>query len=399
MHESTLTSPVTELHASMRRNFPELQIGLEQVQRKEIRGLPIVIAQASITRAAGFDDSGGSSSSSHTLVYYEAPDADFPRFSLRPMDLLFKAAAALGLQGLRFADHPEFSRQYVLLATEPLRTQAILHRKVRDWLLARPGMNIEAGGTGVMLYRSGSVLQAGEADAFARDAAELVDLLDRSRRMALARLDQPTELEELRAFATLLPASMGRAAEKRFLARRVTQEEMDAFLRQGPPRKIPKNIARACEFSFGMAGFGFFFLVGAVVVGVGGAVQRQWGAFILATIFLLVAAVMLYFFLPRFRREKRLLQSGQLAVAKILGVEPAGIEEDGQEIYTVRALYETGGQSRRVQCRAPGKAARRIAAEGKPARILYDPAHPEHILLVDALVNARGESAGLTMSL
>ena len=391
MHESTLSSPASELQASMRRNFRELHIELDNVQRKEIGGLPIVIAQASITRVAGFDNDGATSSSRHTVVYHEAPGAEFPRFGLRAMELLFKVAGVLGLQGLSFADQPEFSKQYFVLATQPLGARAILDRKVRDWLLAHPGMNIEAGSTGVLVYGSGSVLHGSEVEMFAREAAQLVGLLEQARRMAAGSPKQPNELDEARAFAKQLPASAGRSMEKDFHKRRVTQADIDAFLRQNPPRKIPKNIACYYEFAFGLAGMGFFFLVGAAVIGVGGTVQRQWGAFVLVTIFFLIAATMIYLGLRRFRREKRLLRYGELAVAKILGLEPAGIEENGQEIYKVRARYEAGGQSRRVECRASGKPAKRIAAEGRPTRILYDPAHPEHILLVDALVNTRGE--------
>ena len=390
MHESTLSSPATELQASMRRNFRELQIELENVQHKELGGLSIVIAQASIIRSAGFNTDGDSSSSSHTVAYYEGPDAEFPRFGLRPMGLMFKMAAGMGLHGLHFADQPEFSKQYLVLATEPLRAQGILSRRVRDWLLAHPGTNIEAGGTGVMVYRSGSVLQAGDADAFVREAAELLGLVEHARRMA-AFLKPPTELEELRAFGAQLPASMLRSAEKEYFARRVSQAEMDAFLRQSLPRKVPKNIAYYYQFSFGLAGFGFFFLAMAAVIGTGGAVSGQWEAFIMVAIFGLVGATMIYFGLPRFRRERRLLRFGEPAVAKILGLESPGIEENGQEIYKVRVLYDAGGQSTRVECQASGKPAKRIAAEGRPARILYDPAHPEHILLVDALVNSREE--------
>lgn len=53
MHETTLPSHVTKLQASIRRNFRELQVELEKVQRKEVAGLAVIIAQASITRDAG----------------------------------------------------------------------------------------------------------------------------------------------------------------------------------------------------------------------------------------------------------------------------------------------------------------------------------------------------------
>jgi hypothetical protein len=390
MHESTLSSDATELQASMGRNFQELQIGLEDPQRKELGGLAFTVAEAAILRNAGFETDGDSSPSRHTVAYYESPDGEFPRFGMRPMGLMFRMAGAMGLPGLRFADQPEFSKQYLVLATEALGAQRILGRTVRDWLLAHPGMNIEAGGTGVMVYRSGDVLQAGDVDGFVRDAAQLLGLVEHARRMA-ASLKPPTELEELRAFGAQLPAHMLRAAEKEYFKRRVLQADMDAFLRQGLPRKIPKNIAYSYQFSMGLAGFGIFFAVGAVAIAYGALVTGQLVGFVMLTIALAIASPMIYFGVPRFRRERGLLLRGEVTEARILGLESTGTTENDQEIYKVRVRYEVGGQSRKVECRAWGKPAKRIAAEGRPVRILYDPALPEKILLADALVNSEGE--------
>lgn len=387
---SMLSPSATQLQASMARNFHELQIELDQVERREIGRISVVIAQASITRVVRFDDAGAGSSSTHSCVYHEVTDAQYPRFSIRPMGIMFRMAGAMGLKGLDFADQPAFAKQYFLIATEPLRAQAILHRKVRDWLLARPGLNVEAGGTGVMVFHAGGVLRPRELDVFARDAAELLDLLDRSLHMAIAKLDPPTELDELRAFAKLLPAHMGRSAERELLARRVTQADVDTFVNQARPRKIPKNIAYFYDMSFGIAIWGGFFLVSAAVMGYGGFVMRQWGAFLMVTVFSLVGATMLYFGVPRFLREKRLLQWGEPAVGRIVDFESTGNSENGGDVHLVGVRFEAGGWSGRVECRAVGKTAKRIGTEEKTTRILYDPHHPEHALLIDALVNWRG---------
>jgi hypothetical protein len=216
-------------------------------------------------------------------------------------------------------------------------------------------------------------------------------LIERARRVAAARPNPPSEFDEARAFARQLPASAQRALEKELVARRLTKADMDAFLRQDPPRKIPRNIRYYYQFSLGLSGMGLFFLLMGTVVAVAAVLSGEWGAFVMVMIFGMIGGVMVYFGVPRFRRERRLLRHGELAVARILGVESTEVEENDQEISQVRARYEAGGQSRLVQCRAWGKPARRIAAEGRPARILYDPARPQDILLVDTLVNLRDE--------
>jgi len=79
MHEPVLSSSAGDLQASMRRNFRDLDIELEtDVQSMEIGGLPLSLAQASITQDASGDT--GSSTSRHTVAYYQAPDGRFPRF-------------------------------------------------------------------------------------------------------------------------------------------------------------------------------------------------------------------------------------------------------------------------------------------------------------------------------
>lgn len=379
----TLSLPETGLHASLRRDFRDLRIELQDVQRKEIDGVSIVIARGSITRGS----SDGDTTSVHTLAHHEAPGARIPRFELRPMRA---RAIGFGMHGLKFDEQPEFSKQYFVWATEPLRVPAILHRKVRDWLLAHPATSFEAGGQGVIVFHPDGLVHGGDVDAFAREAAELAGLLAQAGRFNAAT-PQPSEMEEARAFAAQLPAFMARSYEKQLEASRVTRANVDTFLRQTPPRNIPGNIARLYQMCFTISGFGLAFFLGGAVFVSAGMYTARWEAIAIGTLACLVGGTMVYFALPRFRRERRLLRWGQPALAEILGVKPTGGAENGQDIYEVQANYELDGRRVPVQCRAAGGGAKRVAAEGRPARILYDPARPEHILLVDALVNSHEE--------
>jgi hypothetical protein len=95
MHEPMLSSPAGDLQASMRRNFRDLEIELEDVECRDIGGLALSFAQASITQDdSGDDEAGGRSTSRHTVAYYEAADARFPRFSVRAMGLLVSVVGA-----------------------------------------------------------------------------------------------------------------------------------------------------------------------------------------------------------------------------------------------------------------------------------------------------------------
>ena len=62
--------------------------------------------------------------------------------------------------------------------------------------------------------------------------------------------------------------------------------------------------------------------------------------------------------------------------------------DNGGELFKGTASYQAAGESRTSQCNVHGTSARRLAAEGIPGTVLYDPTHPERILLVDGLVNS-----------
>lgn len=387
MLESTVASPSADLQSGLRRNFPELEVEPEAVQRQEIDGLEIAIARASITRHPRSDE-GSSSVSDHTIAYHQSADAVFPQFVLQPVDFGSRVVAAFGLQGLRFADQPEFSKQYFVLSGAPLRAQALLERDVRDWLLAHPGMSLEAGGNGVLAYRSGPPLEAADREVFAHEAAELVDLLVHAQRMAARSPRQPGELDEARAFAAQLPGFAGAALERQFLQRHVTRADLDAFLRQEVPRRIPRNIAYSHESPKLLAGLGLFFALGGAVFFYAGVVSGHSVAVALATLFLAVGGTMAFIGMSKWRRARRLLRHGQPALATILGIEPTGVSINERQLYAVRLKCVTGGQARQVECRAWREPAERLAAAGRPVRILYDPDHPERVVLVDALVNS-----------
>lgn len=370
---------------AMSVNLPELFIALGDVRRVELGGLRFTLSQGSTVRRASVDSS--SSPSTQTLAYYEAPDATFPRFSLQPLGPMLKVAGAMGLPSVRFPDQPEFTQRYFVLAREPLGTQALLDPRVRAWLLAHAGVHLESGGSGLLVYRGGRLTGPGELEAFAREAAELLRLLDQAWRAWQKSPTKASSVDELHAFAAQMPASVARSMDKQINARVVTPENVGAFLRQTPPRKIPANISYQYRTPRGLAGMGVFFI--AMASGLWLVTRGDWRGIAFGALFFLIGAPMFFFGGRTWWRRRSLLRNGGLAAATIETVESAGWMDDSGEAFDVSVRYQAGGQSREGRCTVFGRLGHRaksLAAEGKMAPILYDPAHLERVIIADTLV-------------
>lgn len=374
--------------ADLRSDFPQQHLGMQNVLRKEVGGLPLVLGELSITTQTG-DREGGThtSTTTQTAVYYRAPELNFPRYRIQAASWSTKLLrGATGFQGLRFED-AAFAKDYFVLATDAAQTPLLIDAEVRAWLLAHRGLGVESGGAGIVIYRPGELQDAQWVEGFMSDAAQLVRLLTQPERLARA---QAAAKDDLRAFTAQMPASMARSIEKQMQAAIVTREQVDAFVRQAPPRKIPANIANSYGDKQNMALFGFvFFAVGGLMAALF-AGMNQWGGVAFLSLFVLTGGALLFFGVRGWWRQRSLLRHGEIAAATIEAVESTGVTEDpGGEVFNVSLGYAWRGQSMRAQCKVSGAAghdAKRLAAERKAAAILCDPAHPERVALVAGLV-------------
>lgn len=382
----------SELQASLQQAFPNLSIHLENILRKDLVDVRLILGEATISRRAGSYGHTSSKSSTQTAAYFEAREGTFPRFSVYPATRMLRMlSGAAGLQGLRFADQPEFAQHYLVLATEPLGAQALLIAEARTWLVAHPQLHVESGESGVLVYRAGEMLDGAELEQFAGEAAALFRLFEQARRAAQSNPVKPSAVDEARAFAAQMPASVARSIEKELQARLVTREQVDAFVRQPAPRRIPSNIAQQYRgpLVIVLVGAGFVSIAGFLLLPF--SAKGEWTPIIFLSLFVLAGAAMVFFGGRSWWRQRGLLRRGEVAAARIESVEDTGWSDDVRgQAHNLSARYQVGGQWRQGRGKVWGRAARRaknLAAQGKAAPILYDPAHPERIVLIDGLVN------------
>lgn len=381
------------LQQQLQSDFPQKQLYMENVLRKDLVDLRLSVGDLSVTRSAGTRDDRSSRTVRQTAAYYRRDDVAFPGFSLQPAGLMHKLiSAGTGFQGLRFPEQPEFERQYFALATDVNGTRALLDAGVLAWFATHPGLNVDVGGHGVVVYQDGKTVPPEALEGFIAEAAELFRLLERSARQAGLKPVAPlTTQDEVRAFAAQLPPSMAGSIEKEMRARLVTREDIDAFVRQKPPREIPSNIAHQYHGSRAIVLVGLVFAAIAGFMGPLFALKGQWGGAAFIALFFIGGVGLLFFGARSWWRQRSLLRRGELGAATIRSVEPAGWSDDEGEAFNVSASYQVAGARREGRGTVKGPAAGRVkslAAERKMAPILYDPAHPERIVLVDALINA-----------
>jgi hypothetical protein len=181
--------------------------------------------------------------------------------------------------------------------------------------------------------------------------------------------------------------------------RLVTREQLEAFLREPPPRRIPSNIKRRRMTSGSlMAAF-----VGALFTAIGAAFavhavsydQGPWvgdrliGLLAFGITFPLLGIPICLFSLRHRHINGRLLKHGMVVDAVVLGVEKTSVTINDQQQYRLEVRFTTQMGHQQAHCHIYGReghAARELVGSEQTARILYDPLKPRRLLWAESLL-------------
>ena len=86
-----------------------------------------------------------------TVIAIRSPDLKTPTFHLYPEGFFSKIASAFGGQDIDFADHPEFSKAFILKSETEDETRDFFDRSLLDFFAKRPKISFEAR-SGISLY-------------------------------------------------------------------------------------------------------------------------------------------------------------------------------------------------------------------------------------------------------
>jgi hypothetical protein len=334
-----------------------------------------------------------------TAAFYETPGLRFPSFMLQPEGPFLRAASAvLGIADIDFPSHPGFSRAYHLSAGDPEDTRELFTSSVLDELSRREGLYIQGEKQGILIYVPDELYGPAERAGFLGRAAEIFGLFEEAARAGGFTPDRaPRPVGDVKAMVEKMPGLIGMEARRTLF----TRTDLEAFLRQPVPRTVPARAERYGErFALdGMTLFGVMFGLGGLAFMYLFARQAYWGkgffsgdtlGFLLGLLCFSIGGPVLYFGVRGSRRIRRLLRRGTLGEGKIETILRTGGSVNGAHIYELSVRYRLQGRDVVGSCKITGAAAARahkLVDRKQPARILYDPASPEQIFFLDALMS------------
>lgn len=86
-----------------------------------------------------------------TVVAMESDSLTLPSFTMRPEHLFDRVGSALGFQDIDFADHPQFSKQFVLKGEDEAAIREFFDAPLLDFFAARSGIHFECA-PGMFIY-------------------------------------------------------------------------------------------------------------------------------------------------------------------------------------------------------------------------------------------------------
>ena len=388
-----------EVNRRLGTDFSFADASMSDVVRKDLGGVRAEIGDLQITRKGGRGDNETTTNTVQSAAFFVADGLHFPQFMLQPGGVMLKLVdGVLGGERIEFPAQPQFAQIYHLSAVRADDTRRLFDDGILDCLIRRPNLRIQTAADALLLYEPGRQFEGAQLEGFFSEAAKIFRLFEASARSL--KLGMQSELrpkQDVRALAENLPGLLGRIVRNSL----VTREDVSAFVQQAPPRAIPANIWRyADKFAPGLvllvgivfcvAGAAFAGAFGYEALASGAGLMGNKGAGAIIGLAVLAVGIGTTYLAGRARiRIKRLLRDGQVGAGRIEKLEATNLRVSNQAIWQMTAQFQAAGRTVQATCKIPGAAvqrARKLAEEKKPAPILFDPADPQRILFIEALL-------------
>ena len=115
-----------------------------------------------------------------TVIGFEHPGWDFPRFVLRPERFWDNVKGRFGAEDIDFDDSPVFSKKYFLQGPEEARIRQLFHGGLRDFFTQHLNWYIEADGNRIILCQARQRRKPAELITFLKEGLALKDELTAS---------------------------------------------------------------------------------------------------------------------------------------------------------------------------------------------------------------------------
>lgn len=375
------------------------RVSVGNMLRKEMGDASLVVAEVTQIRHSSHGSSSHSTTRVSTVAFFESPDLQWPTFTMQPEGkVLGLLAGMIGLQDIDFDDYPVFSDAYHLSGHHPEAVRALFTDELLQYFSDQHGLEVRASDNRLVMVRPGERCDPAQLESFVQQAMHIFGLLMDAAILNEEAIEAALPKGDFESQAEQMPGLMGEVLRSRL----VTPEELESFLNQPPPRRVPANIARQ---RLG-AGSLIMTLAGGIValVGSGFAIYSIFYAkgpwnddrivpLVFGTVFPLLGypACLLG---SRYRYiNRRLLRHGRVADGVVTKVESTGFEVDHQAQYRLTVEFQAEATNQQATVNAYGKQgreAKKLAENQAPIRVLYDPRKPTRVLWADGLIPTLG---------
>jgi len=115
-----------------------------------------------------------------SVICFQSPQLNLPKFQLRPEHFFDKIGSKLGYQDIDIESHPtaaEFSKKYLLRGEGEQKIRALFTDKVLTFFAANPDeVCVEGSGDQLILYRDGKIIEPEDIPAFMKEGFEVFRL-------------------------------------------------------------------------------------------------------------------------------------------------------------------------------------------------------------------------------
>jgi len=341
-----------------------------------------------------YNDTGDSVGIKQTVILLQAPDLDFPEFTMRS-----PGSSLLGSSSLSFTDSPEFDALYSVHGTLEEAIHVLFSTEVREQLTALPGWEVRGNGRSLVVYQPRKIFKEDGRTEFMSTALQILQTLRTGEAELDARPDVCREatgadlLESAQPMDGLVGSMMLSLLQQMPFSEdelAFTEDELETFCNASCPRAIPRGMDRqilGASKNVYIIGLTATIVPGFCSLGLWFG-EAGWAALVPLSGTLIGQIVFLLGW--NFRRRKiRTLQYGTIVPGIVEKVLATDVQVNDQLRHHAVVFYQVNGRSITARQNVYGQAAdraKRRAADQTEVRVLVDPQDPKHVIVVDLLI-------------
>ena len=150
--------------------FSLFQLGHARKLQNLIRGQTQQVDVAMFDYRYTTGGGNSSSTSRQTVIRFESPLLDLPKFELRPAHVGFRLAKLFGYREISFPDNPSFSKKYLLRGDDEEAVRGAFTEEVMLALESLAGLHVFGEGAMLLVYRPNKRLRGYELRGFLEEA-------------------------------------------------------------------------------------------------------------------------------------------------------------------------------------------------------------------------------------